>query len=111
LFLGSFVTTKKTPSNSLAHIHSKPVVYVNNGGGRDTYIGDYSGGLRVMYHPAHGKGTFYNSLRQYEQKGYGFGHKAKSNTATMEENRDRFSKSQNHFNPKFKREMGLVKNY
>jgi len=29
----------------------------------------------------------------------------------MEENRDRFSKSQNHFNPKFKREMGLVKNY
>ena len=64
-----------------------------------------------MYHPAHGKSTFYNSLRQYEQKGYGFGHKAKSNTATMEENRDRFSKSQNHFNPKFKREMGLVKNY
>lgn len=63
MLLGTFVTTKKTPANSLAHIHSKPVVYVNNGGGRDTYIGDYSGGLRVMYHPAHGKSTFYNSLR------------------------------------------------
>ena len=29
----------------------------------------------------------------------------------MEEKRDCFSKSQNHFNPKFKREMNLVKNY
>ena len=29
----------------------------------------------------------------------------------MEETRDEFSKSQNHFNPKFKREMNLVKNY
>jgi len=108
---GSFVTTYKRPADALAHIHSKPVVYVNNGGGRDTYISDYSGGLRLMYHPAHGKRTFYNSLRQYDVKDYGFGHKHKSNRATMEEKRDNFSKSQNHFNSKFKREMGLVSNY
>ena len=55
--------TKKRPAEPLAHIHSKPVVYVNNGGGRDTYISDYSGGLRAMYHPAHGKYTFYSNLR------------------------------------------------
>ena len=105
------MTTYKRPAEPLAHIHSKPVVYVNNGGGRDTYISDYSGGLRLMYHPAHGKRTFYNSLRQYDVKDYGFGHRQKSNRATMEERRDTFSKSQNHFNSKFKREMGLVKNY
>ena len=29
----------------------------------------------------------------------------------MTEKRDLYSKSQNHFNPKFKREMNLVKNY
>ena len=65
LIIGTFVTTYQRPAEPLAHIHSKPVVYVNNGGGRDTYISDYSGGLRLMYHPAHGKATFYNSLRAY----------------------------------------------
>ena len=64
-----------------------------------------------MYHPAHGKQTFYNSLRQYDQKGYGFGHRQKSHTATMTEKRDMYAKTQNHFNPKFKREMALVRNY
>jgi len=64
-----------------------------------------------MYHPAHGKQTFYNSLRQYDVKGYGFGHRQKSHTATMTEKRDMYAKTQNHFNPKFKREMSLVKNY
>ena len=36
--LGSFVIQKNQPSSYLAQIHSKPVVYANNGGGRDTYI-------------------------------------------------------------------------
>ena len=95
----------------MAHIHSKPVVYVNNGGGRDTYISDMSGGLRVQYAPAHGKRTFYNNLRQYDQRMYGFGKRDQSHTATMQEKRDIYSKSQNHFNPKFNREMNLVRNY
>ena len=34
-----------------------------------------------------------------------------SHTATMTEKRDLYSKSQNHFGPKYKREMNLVKNY
>lgn len=108
---GTFVYSKQRPANPLAAIHSKPIVYVNNGGGRDTYISDYSGGLRTMYRPAHGKRTFYNSLREYDQRGYGFGKRNQSHTATMQEKRDDFSKSQNHYNSKYKREMNLVTNY
>lgn len=92
-------------------IHSKPVVYVNNGGGRDTYISDCSGGLRAAYRPAHGKRTFYNNLRVYDKSNYGFGKRGASHTATTVERNDLFSESQNHFNPKFNREMQLVKNY
>ena len=33
-------------------IHSKGVAYINNGGGRDTYISDSAGGLRSAYIPA-----------------------------------------------------------
>ena len=47
--LGSFVTTKARPAEPLAHIHSKPVNYTNNGGGRDTYISDSAGGLKQIY--------------------------------------------------------------
>lgn len=42
---------------------------------------------------------------------YGFGKRDQSHTATMQEKRDIYSKSQNHFNPKFNREMNLVRNY
>ena len=49
LILGSFVTTKARPAEPLAHIHSKPVNYTNNGGGRDTYISDSAGGLKQIY--------------------------------------------------------------
>ena len=49
LYLGSFVTTKARPAEPLAHIHSKPVNYTNNGGGRDTYISDSAGGLKQIY--------------------------------------------------------------
>ena len=46
MFIGSFVIHKTRPRDSLAHIHSKPVNYTNNGGGRDTYISDSAGGLK-----------------------------------------------------------------
>ena len=49
MYLGSFVTTKARPAEPLAHIHSKPVNYTNNGGGRDTYISDSAGGLKQLY--------------------------------------------------------------
>ena len=43
---------KQRPAHNLAYIHSKPVVYVNNGGGRDTYIYRDDGGFTKMYDPA-----------------------------------------------------------
>jgi hypothetical protein len=95
----------------LAYIHSKPVIYVNNGGGRDTYISNSSGGLSVPYRPAYQKRTFYNNLRVYDQTHYGFGKRGSSHTATIPERNDVFSESQNHFNPKFKRELSLIKGY
>ena len=49
MIIGSFVTTKARPAEPLAHIHSKPVNYTNNGGGRDTYISDSAGGLKQIY--------------------------------------------------------------
>ena len=84
---------------------------MNNGGGRDTYISDMSGGLRTQYLPAHGKRTFYTNLRQYDQREYGFGKRGDSHTATLTQRMDVFSQSQNTHNEKFKREMRLVKNY
>ena len=92
-------------------IHSKPVVYVNNGGGRDTYISDFSGGLRVQYRPAAHKRTFYNNLRVYDKTNYGFGKRGFSHTATTMEKNDIFSESQNCYNAKFKRELSMVKSY
>lgn len=48
-YIGSFVIHKQRPRDSLAYIHSKPVNYINNGGGRDTYISDSAGGLKTIY--------------------------------------------------------------
>ena len=56
---------KKRPNEPFAHIHSKPIVYTNNGGGRDTYISGNAGGFRPMHKDGFGKATFYNSLRAY----------------------------------------------
>lgn len=53
LSLGSFVIQKQRPPEPLAYIHSKPVNYTNNGGGRDTYISDSAGGLKSIYQPAY----------------------------------------------------------
>jgi len=61
--IGSFVTQKKEFTGSMAHIHSKPVVYTNNGGGRDTYISQNDGGFRPLHRAGHGKGTYFNQLR------------------------------------------------
>lgn len=63
--LGNFVVQKGRPMEPLAHIHSKPVCYTNNGGGRDTYISGNAGGFRPMHKDGYGKGTFYQSLRHY----------------------------------------------
>jgi hypothetical protein len=47
--LGTFYFSKQRPQDSMPSIHSKGVSYVNNGGGRDTYISYCAGGLRTMY--------------------------------------------------------------
>lgn len=93
----------------MAYIHSKPVVYVNNGGGRDTYISNSSGGLRADYRPAHGQRTFYSNLRKYDQVAQP--NRGHSHTATMADKRDVLSNTQNRFNDKFRRNAALVKNY
>ena len=59
--------------------------------------------------PAHGKRTFYNGLRQHPENTSW--KRSQSHTATMNEKKDVFSRSQNHFNHKYLREMNLVSNY
>jgi len=93
----------------MAYIHSKPVVYVNNGGGRDSYISTNSGGLRSEYRPAHGKRTFYANLRQYDQIAQP--NRGKSHMASFGDKKDLLSNTQNKFNDKFRRNAALVKNY
>lgn len=65
-FLGTFYYSKQRAQDFLPYIHSKGVNYVNNGGGRDTYISASSGGLRNLHMPAQFKRTFYNNLRVYD---------------------------------------------
>jgi len=87
------VTVKQRHVETLAHIHSKPVNYTNNGGGRDSYISDNCGGLKNMYQPANFKRSFYNNLRNYP---FGLDNPAKrgkSHTASFSERTDTFSKS------------------
>ena len=105
------MTQKRRFANHSPYIHSKPVQYINNGGGRDTYISNSAGGLSVPYRPAYQKRTFYNNLRQYDQTNYGFGKRGASHTATHVEKGDVFSNTQNHFNHKYKRELSMVKTY
>jgi len=76
----------------MASIHSKPVGYTNNGGGRDTYISDNAGGLKVMYQPAGYKRTFYNNLRNYPQLDNP-SKRGKSHNASHEQKMDLFTKS------------------
>ena len=75
--LSPFVVQKQRLSQGLVYIHSKPVVYVNNGGSRNTSISDFSGGLRVQYRPGQVKRTLYNSLRVYNTTNYDFCSKRK----------------------------------
>lgn len=63
MILGSFVITKTVPKQSTANIHSKPVGYTSNGGGRDSYISSNAGGMKAMHQNANYKRTFYNNLR------------------------------------------------
>lgn len=109
--LGNFVIQKARPAHPSAHIHSKPVVYANNGGGRDTYISQNDGGFRPMHKAGYGKGTYFNSLRQYGPSPVPFQNRKKSHTATYAEKQDDFGSSQDHFNPKYRKEMKLVHNY
>lgn len=101
---------KSRPKETSAMIHSKPVGYTNNGGGRDTYISDCAGGLKIMYQPAGYKRTFYNNLRNYPQLDNP-AKKVKSHTANREQKMDLFMRSQDHWNTGMRREMRLVSNY
>lgn len=64
-----------------------------------------------MHQAGYGKGTYFNSLRSYGQSQAPFRSRKKSHTATFAEKKDDFSSSQEHFNPKYKREMKLISNY
>ena len=93
----------------MSYIHSKPVVYVNNGGGRDSYISANSGGLRCENRAAHGQRTFYSNLRKYEQRAQP--NQGMSHTATFNDKRDILANTQNKLNDKFRRNASLVRNY
>jgi hypothetical protein len=60
LFSGSFVIQKQRPEKTLAHIHSKPIIYVSNGGGRDSYIALNDGGFRPMHIAGSSNATYFN---------------------------------------------------
>ena len=47
--LGTFYFQKQRARDAIPGIHSKGVQYINNGGGRDTYISDSAGGLRILH--------------------------------------------------------------
>jgi hypothetical protein len=100
---------KQRPSHNTAYIHSKPVVYINNGSGRDSYISSNSGGLRAECRPAHGQRTFYSNLRKYDQTAQP--NRGASHMATSGDKRDLLSNTQNKFSDKFRRNNTLVKNY
>lgn len=136
--IGSFVVQKKQHRFDLAHIHSKPIVYTNNGTGRDTYISQNDGGFRPLHRAGHGKGTYYNQLRKYPESAH-VGRKGsqpvkvdpltapmtataseikfkQSELARYEElkeraRRDDFTDAQNHYNPRFKSELKKVHQY
>ena len=87
----------------MSHIHSKPIVYTNNGGGRDTYISQNDGGFRPLHRAGHGKATYFNQLRQYPEM--------TNVSRSAKKSGDYFVNAQDHYNPRFKREMNLVSNY
>ncbi|CDW72970.1 UNKNOWN [Stylonychia lemnae] len=109
--LGTFYFMKQRAKYALPTIHSKGVQYINNGGGRDTYISDSAGGLRSMYSPAQFKSTFYNNLRVYDKSNHAASRSLRSHTATKSQQNDIFTKSQQHFNDKFTRESNYIRNY
>ena len=82
--LGTFYFLRQRPRDFVPTIHSKGVAYINNGGGRDTYISNNAGGLRSLHRPAMFSKTFYNSLRQYPDSHYN-AKKGRSHTMTMRE--------------------------
>ena len=126
--LGTFYYSKQRARDYLPTIHSKGVNYTNNGGGRDTYISDSAGGLRVMYQPASFKRTFYNNLRVYDNSpspmkapsrsiyNQSLNNLSDSNTRSRSTLKvpgtiDVFLKSQLHYNDKFARESRHIRNY
>jgi hypothetical protein len=105
--LGSFVVQKGSPVRSLARIHSKPVIYTTNGGGRDTYIAQNDGGFRPMHRAGDSANTYFTSLRQYPEQ---------TNLSRNRHNQPRhtldvFQSSQDHYNQRFVRENALIRNY
>lgn len=126
--LGTFYYSKQRHRDYFPTIHSKGVNYTNNGGGRDTYISDSAGGLRVMYQPASFKRTFYNNLRVYDNSpspmkapsrsiyNQSLNSLADPNTRSRSTLKvpgtiDVFLKSQLHYNDKFAKESRHIRNY
>lgn len=64
----------------------------------------------MIYQPAGYKRTFYNNLRNYPQLDNP-SKRGKSHTASHEQKMDLFTRSQDHWNKGFRREMRLISNY
>ena len=65
-----------------------------------------------MHRAGHGKGTFYNQLRHYPAH-YGVARSTRAGLTPAHEAKkvDDFQVAQDHYNPRFKREMSLVHTY
>ena len=88
-------------------INSKPVHYVSDGTGRDSYIVRSSGGLFNEYNPGSTKNSFYTSLRNYDRTIYN----RKSLSPRRSDKNDVFRKSQSHFNSTTKSNFNKIKTY
>ena len=84
-------------------------MYTNDGGGRDTYVSQNDGGFRPLHRSGQAKRTYFNSLRQYPQQTSLFRNERKS--VKYDPRKDLFTNAQDHYNPRYVREMVLVNNY
>ena len=85
-------------NNISPYIHSKPVYYMSDGTGRDSYIVRSSGGLFEEYKPGSTKNSFYTTLRQYETGKASYDQRRRSLSPSIKEKSDVFLRSQGHFN-------------
>ena len=106
---GTMDTREIHIKTSKPYLHSKPVSYLSDGTGRDSYIVRPNGGLYNEYVPGSMKAGFYNSLRHYDRERGSMSPSRKSLSPSGK--KDVFLSSQNHFNSTQMSNIKKVKTY